>query len=205
MYSFNDSDFEVCENIIAMYIGNMEEKNIVIDTKNIDWDAIQYLIGEVSYGGRITDDNDLKLMKVYTREYFNGAVIEETKFMLSGGNVPYMIPDDTNVKLPPDITNPAHFYREYIKNPLNFPTVERPEAFGQHVNAEIASQRNDTRELLNSILVLQPRVVNLGGESREDKVYSLAMDLVEKIPESMNLEEVKEKWKRDESPLKTVL
>jgi hypothetical protein len=50
--------------------------------------------------------------------------------MLSGGNVPYMIPDDTNVKLPPDITNPAHFYKEYIKNPLNFPTVERPEAFG---------------------------------------------------------------------------
>ncbi|MEE4247752.1 MAG: hypothetical protein V2I33_20305, partial [Kangiellaceae bacterium] len=85
LYSFNDSDFEVCENIIAMYLGNTEEKNIVVDTRNIPWDAIQYLIGEVSYGGRVTDDMDAKLIKVYTREFFNQAVIEETKFMLSGG------------------------------------------------------------------------------------------------------------------------
>ena len=58
MYTFNDSDFEVCEANIAMYLGSSEEKNIVVDTKNIPWDAIQYLIGEVSYGGRVTDKRD---------------------------------------------------------------------------------------------------------------------------------------------------
>jgi hypothetical protein len=44
-----------------------------------------------------------------------------------------------------------------------------------------------------------------GQESPEDKVYNLAGELLEKIPEQLNLEEVAERWKRDEGPLKTVL
>lgn len=77
MYAFNDSDFEVCEAIIAMYLGSTDEKNIVIDTKNIDWDAVQYLIGEVSYGGRVTDERDRKLMRVYTEMCFNPEVVDK--------------------------------------------------------------------------------------------------------------------------------
>jgi dynein heavy chain len=39
------------------------------------WDAIRYLIAEVTYGGRVTDDWDRRLLKVYANEYFNQSVI----------------------------------------------------------------------------------------------------------------------------------
>merc|ERR1719361_1561820 len=67
----------------------------------------------------------------------------------------------------------------YIKDVNHFPPVERPEAFGQHVNAEIASQRSDTRELLASILTLQPQISTAGTESKEDKCFGLASVLLE--------------------------
>lgn len=202
-YSFNDSDFEVSENILAMYLGNEEEKsNISIDTKNTNWDAIRFLISDISYGGRVTDDRDRKLLGVYASEFFNAKVSEEVKYKLSDGVLPYVIPDSTNYKLPPDVTNFSHFYIEYIRT---FPNTEKPEAFGQHVNAEIASQRSDSRELLESILKLQPQTAVGGDDRREEKVLALCSDLLEKIPEPLNLEEITERWRRDDGPLKVVL
>ena len=33
------------------------------DENNIDYEAIKYLAGECNYGGRVTDDKDVKLIK----------------------------------------------------------------------------------------------------------------------------------------------
>lgn len=51
------------------------------------------------------------------------------------------------------------------------PNVDPPEAFGQHPNADIQSQIQETRMLFNTLLSLQPQIsAASGGESREDKV-----------------------------------
>ena len=50
------------------------------------------------------------------------------------------------------------------------PNVDPPEAFGQHPNADIQSQIQETRMLFNTLLSLQPQISTGGGESREDKV-----------------------------------
>lgn len=50
------------------------------------WDAMRYLIAEVTYGGRVTDDWDRRLLKVYANEYFNQAVISEEKHRLGNPN-----------------------------------------------------------------------------------------------------------------------
>ena len=52
------------------------------------------------------------------------------------------------------------------------PNVDHPEAFGQHPNADIASQINETRLMFDTLLSLQPQTSSGGGESREDKVNS---------------------------------
>lgn len=41
----------------------------------LPWQAIQYLIAEANYGGRITDDRDRRLIKVYAKEIFNENLI----------------------------------------------------------------------------------------------------------------------------------
>ena len=50
------------------------------------------------------------------------------------------------------------------------PNMDHPEAFGQHPNADITSQIQETRLLFETLLSLQPQVSASAGESREDKV-----------------------------------
>lgn len=205
IYSFNDSDWEVSENILAKYLGFREDGDkLEVDTKNVPWEAIKYLIAEVSYGGRVTDDRDRKLLMVYAEECFNPKVIEKGKYRLIENSQIYYIPDpeEVNFKPPPDVTNPAYFYQKFIKE---FPMIDKPEAFGQHVNAQIASQIGDTRDLLSSIMQLSPSTTRQGQESVETSVLNICADLLEKIPEPLNLDDIKDKFKFDTSPIKVVL
>ena len=51
------------------------------------------------------------------------------------------------------------------------PPSDNPEAFGQHSNADIASQIQETRLLFDTLLSLQPQIATGAGESKEDKVW----------------------------------
>lgn len=95
----------------------------------------------MSYGGRVTDDKDRRVLMTYTLEFFNNNVIEESKYKLCGStNPPYIVPDDSNYKPTADQNPTITFYEQFIKEPTKFSPVDKPEAFGQHVNAQIASQ-----------------------------------------------------------------
>lgn len=48
------------------------------------------------------------------------------------------------------------------------PFVPQPEAFGLHENAEITTNQNDTRMLLENVLSVQPRQSSGAGKSREE-------------------------------------
>ena len=58
-------------------------------------------------------------------------------------------------------------YKEYISM---LPNMDHPEAFGQHPNADITSQIQETRLLFETLLSLQPQIASGGGESTEDQV-----------------------------------
>lgn len=62
---------------------------------------------------------------------------------------------------------PLNSYKEYVSM---LPNLDHPEAFGQHPNADIASQIQETRSLVNTLLSLQPQIASSGGISREEKV-----------------------------------
>lgn len=75
----------------------------------------------------------------------------------------------TSYYIPRD--GPQSSYKEYISM---LPPTEHPEVFGQHPNADIASQIAETRTLFDTLLSLQPQVTSTTtagvGPSREDKV-----------------------------------
>jgi hypothetical protein len=50
------------------------------------------------------------------------------------------------------------------------PNMDHPEAFGQHPNADITSQIQETRMMFDTLLSLQPQISTGAGESREEKV-----------------------------------
>jgi len=187
MYEFNDSDFDVCENILSIYLDEYEET---------PWDAMKYLIAQANYGGRVTDAQDVKVLIVYSNQFFCDAALNNPKYHLSS-SPHYYIPEDG--------ANRQH-YMKYISTLPNS-DADPPEAFGQHPNADIASQMEDTKTLLSTVLSLQPRASGGGGgKSTEEVVLDLIAQLAEQVPEPYNAKELRSKFEHQASdPLTVVL
>ncbi|XP_047429543.1 dynein axonemal heavy chain 2 [Mugil cephalus] len=189
VYGFNDSDFEVSENLLSLYLDEYEE---------IPWDALKYLISGVNYGGHVTDDWDRRLLTTYINDYFCDGAVNQPFYKLSSLNSYY---------IPRDGTQAA--YKEHISL---LPPTEHPEVFGQHANADIASQVAVTKTLFDTLLSLQPQVTSTasgsaagGAASREDKVLELLSDVRGKIPAPIDYEHTRSLLQENMSPLNVVL
>ncbi|XP_034845406.1 dynein heavy chain 2, axonemal [Mirounga leonina] len=184
IYGFNDSDFEVSENLLSLYLDEYEET---------PWDALKYLIAGVNYGGHVTDDWDRRLLSTYINDYFCDQSLSTPFYRLSVLEA-YFIPKDGSLAS----------YKEYISM---LPSMDPPEAFGQHPNADVASQITEARTLFETLLSLQPQITptRAGGQSREEKVLELAADVKQKIPEMIDYEGTRKLLAMDPSPLNVVL
>jgi dynein heavy chain len=116
IYSFNDSDFDISENILSIYLNEYDET---------PWDALKYMIADINYGGHITDGLDKKLLVTYAEDMFNDDVINVPHYQLSGSPL-YCMPRD----------GPLKSYHDFVNS---LPSVDVPEVFGQHQNANITS------------------------------------------------------------------
>lgn len=175
----------------------------------IPWTAIQYLIAEANYGGRVTDDWDRRLIIVYAEEIFNEKLVLEQRWKPPGTDtLNYQYINEEELKGQQSINEspytPQYFMEDIVKN---MESNDSPSAFGQHINAEITSQIMDANSLLSDILSLQPQKEDLQETDGDENNSLLQMiaDLKENIPARMNLNEVKQKHRKDDSPLKIVL
>jgi dynein heavy chain len=209
-YAFNDSDYSVCEDLLAIYMGWQ------VDGKAVDaayekraplpWQAIQYLVAAANYGGRVTDDRDRRLIQVYAKEIFNEALIAPERWRPYGtDDLTYVYPaDEQNVKHPDpsQLFTPEFFYDE-ILNKMD--EADPPAAYGQHINAEITSQILDSTELLDSVLSLTPQKSGGGDAAAGGGELRLIADLLARLPELVDVRALKHKLKGDENPLNVVL
>ncbi|KNC97489.1 uncharacterized protein SPPG_07404 [Spizellomyces punctatus DAOM BR117] len=179
---FNDSDFEICENLMVVLLDEYQET---------PWDALKYLIAEANYGGRITDDWDRRVLRSYINTLFSDEAIQTPQFRVS--SLPnYYIPESTDL--------PG--FRDYV---ASLPAFDKPEVFGQHPNADIASQIRESGNMLQSLLSLQPQVTTGAGASREDKVYAIASDMLRRLPEDIDYDATYKMVQHDMSPTTVVL
>ena len=184
-YAFNDGDLQVSDSLLALYVSEYEET---------PWEALRYLIAQCNYGGRVTEQQDRRVLDVYAAQMFNEQTLAP-HFTLSTLDT-YHIPDDCTT---------VDQFRAFIQQ-LPSAADDPPEAFGQHSNADIASQMEDTKRLLSSILTLQPKVVVEGGRSREEVVLDLISTLSDTIPKPFDLRQVKAKYgEAERAPLTIVL
>ena len=157
---------------------------------------MRYLIAEANYGGRVTDALDRRLVNVYIHQYFcEEAIDPQTNFNLAPHlpDSPYIIPNDADLSS----------CRDAIKN---FPQSDAAAAFNQHANADIASQIEDSSTLLDTIVSLQPKTIDAGEESREEKVLRNCHLMQEQVPSIFNIKSLRKTMgpRADPEPMKTV-
>lgn len=163
-YEFTNEDLTVCRKQLKIFLDRYDE---------VPYKVLNFLGSEVNYGGRVTDDKDVRLITTILRTYITPAVFDpEYKFSASGL---YYSPEPGE----------QEDYFEYIKGlPLN----PAPEAFGLHQNAEITTAQNNTRLLLETILSMQPRAGSGTGKSREETIGEIAGFIEKKTPPVFDIE-----------------
>lgn len=129
-YDINDSDFHSAIHSIDKILEPLMEAGTNISPKNIPFDKIKYLIGDINYGGKIDNKKDLEyfqnLSKIFDVESFDTDIID--------GKLPK--PDGITVEK----------YREWISqlpdnNPVEWMELESiEEVMLKETNSKIVSQ-----------------------------------------------------------------
>ncbi|KAG7229074.1 hypothetical protein INR49_013193 [Caranx melampygus] len=169
-YEFNSADFTASVEFVERHLDDCGPK------KDVSWVTVRYMLAEVQYGGRVTDDYDKRLLKCFARVWFSKKMFDPSFCFY------------TDYKIP--VCKTVVEYMEYIES---LPAVDSPQALGLHPNADITYQTNTSAEVLDTITNIQPKESAGGsGETRESIVYSMAEDMLEKLPPNYVPHEVKE-------------
>lgn len=117
----------------------------------VPYKVLNYLGAQINYGGRVTDDKDVRLIKTILTKYITPSVFKDSyKFSTSGT---YYVP-------------PVEELNQFVSYIEGLPLNPSPEVFGLHDNAEITTFQNQTLSLLESILAIQPRASSSSGKNR---------------------------------------
>ena len=182
-YDFNDTDYSVSDDVLKAYLDAYEDT---------PWDALKYLISEANYGGRVTDEIDRRVLAGYLNQYFCEDTLNVPNYPLSSLKEYYIPPE-----------GPLQSYRDYI---ATLPQLDRPEAFGQHPNADISYMITDSTITLESCLALQPKEGGgRAGAKTEDTVSSIIDDMLSQVPQPFNHEKLMKDKADDPSPLHVTL
>ncbi|XP_029341080.1 dynein heavy chain 6, axonemal [Acyrthosiphon pisum] len=168
-YSFTDSDRECAKLLLHMYC---------LNAKEIPWDALQYVTGEINYGGRVTDSWDQITLKTVLLNFFGPHTLEPGyKYSKSGT---YYCPEEVKCTTVDE-------YQLFIDK---LPIIEEPEIFGMHENANIAYQTKETQETLLTIIEAYPKsLTGTAGKSDDEIVMEMAIDISERLMNAIDLSE----------------
>ncbi|KAH8295402.1 hypothetical protein KR018_010894 [Drosophila ironensis] len=190
-YDFNDTDFEVCTEILRTYLTRTSL------SAKLPWNSLKYLIGEVMYGGRVIDDFDRRITNCYMNEYMGDFLFDEFNqfHFYEDDNVDYCLPDEETV-----------LKEDYIAHIDKLPLVNKPDVFGLHPNAEIGYYTAAARSIWNSLIELQPQTgEGTGGISRDDFIDSVASGILKKLPPAFETWRIRKQIQMSLSPTGVVL
>ncbi|NXO93463.1 DYH9 protein, partial [Certhia brachydactyla] len=166
-YPFSTGDLTISVSVLYNYLEA---------SSKVPYDDLRYLVGEIMYGGHITDDWDRRLCRTYLEEFIKPEMLEGELCLAPGfplpGNMDY------------------NGYHQYIDDSL---PPESPHLYGLHPNAEIGFLTQRSEQLLRTVLELQPRDSNTAQGAvgtREEMVQALLEDILEKLTEEFNMAEL---------------
>jgi dynein heavy chain len=178
-YEFNDGDL----NATIMFL----EKHLEFST--LSWSTLQYMAGEVQYGGRVTDDMDRRLFTGYTEAWLTAQTLSQN-FTFHPEHAITKVPNNFVYKIPSYIE--MEDFMQYI---LKFPEIDSPEILGLHPNADLTFRFKEAALLLDTIAETQPKQSSTagGGKTREEIVYAKCQELLDTMPANYVEDEYEER------------
>jgi dynein heavy chain len=166
-YEFNDTDMDITAAQLELYVSSYAE---------IPYKVLQQLASVVNYGGRITDDKDMRTSDILIADFFTPKILDsDYQFSFSGIYYSFV----------PNVDAPHRSYLDYIESlPLN----AEPEVFGMHDNASITCAITEADATFSIILTLQPRITAAGGISREEQIIELARAMAIMLPPQYDID-----------------
>lgn len=172
MYKFMTEDLTICVRQLKSILDDYEDLSGV-------YKVLNFLGARVNYGGRVTDDKDVRLISSILERFVQPDALN-VGFKFSQSDTYQSIDGGTQDD-----------YMRYIQNlPLN----PAPEAFGLHDNAEITTNQAEARTLLELVLSVQPRQSSGAGKSREEVINEISQSIFDKTPNPFDYDDVMEKY-----------
>lgn len=133
-YEFNSADWLASCMFVQNHLDALDPK------RGISWSTLRYMLGEVQYGGRVTDDYDKRLLNTFAKVWFFERMFAESFEFFLGYRIYRFKNKD-----------------EYLDPIDEMPEVDPPQAYGLHPNANITYETNKASEILNTIQSVQPK------------------------------------------------
>ena len=175
-YEFNDTYF---------FISLSQLQTCINHYNKIPFDLLQYLIGKLNYGGKITLKQDEETFMAILETFINERVLTDER---------------DNYYQAPKVFSLQHFKKKVRE----FPQTDRPDIFGLDENATIIRDQNEAKTLLEKVFELEFASKNLiktaGGEEESDEmvISKFTKDKMHKIitelPDLLNEEDCKRKF-----------
>jgi dynein heavy chain len=181
-YDWNDSDLSASVKSL---------KNYLEENDSVPWETLKYVIGVINYGGRVTDDWDIRTLMTMIKSYIGEYVLEDGfKFSPSGMYKSVEVGEHAS-------------YIEYIRTLSINPS---PEVFGLHDNADITCAQAETKNMMDTLVSLQPKQSSAGGKTREEVIEEVSLDIQSRVPPVFDTETVMAKYPtKYEESMNTVL
>lgn len=163
-YEFNQNDLRISAKQLHVFTSNYTQ---------VPFEALDYLIGECNYGGRITDERDRVLIHALMREYFSAKLFENNYCF--AGLLEYPLPQISS-------------YEQYLHNIEKIPLNSKPQVFGFHPNAQISKDINESNELSSSLLLAFGGKGDQRNEDSELLLSRVSQEIIEKLPKKFDME-----------------
>ncbi|XP_067124199.1 dynein axonemal heavy chain 10, partial [Centruroides vittatus] len=166
IYDFNECDFNFSVDILNMYLKADENHPI-------PWKTLKFFIGEIIYGGHVTNKFDKRILKTYIDEYMGDFIFDTYQsFRFYCNNEDYIIPQ-------------IYSKDEYLEYINSLPQTNTVEILGLHANAEIKFLTKETKCFWESLAKLQ----SLKADEENDNIYEnnlkTAIDIFNKLPKTI--------------------